>query len=157
MALRKQKNGNLRTDPPFWKSHSLSLVAAAILVLWLVLYIKSDPTSHPGSFFGNAIADWTGVVVTIMATKWFFEKGSRESRKPRRAYRNKILEMMHEHSLTIFLFITGIGWVALFYRVDPEGKWGTVVSNLVSEWSQQIGLVLLTKKLIERGSEESRK
>ena len=32
---------------------------------------------------------------------------------------------------------------------------GTVVSNIVSEWSQQIGLVLLTKKLIEPGSKES--
>ncbi len=40
--------------------------------------------------------------------------------------------------------------------LDPESKWGTVVSNLVSEWSQQIGLVLLTKKLIERGSKESK-
>jgi len=40
-------------------------------------------------------------------------------------------------------------------RVDLESKWGTVVSNIVSEWSQQIGLVVLTKKLIERGSEES--
>ncbi len=157
MARRNRKNAHSEIESPFWKRHSLSLVAAAILGLWVVLYVKSDPTSHPGSFFGNAIADWTGVVVTIMATKWFFEKGSRESRKPHRAYRSRILEMMHEHSLTIFLGITGIGWVALFYRVDPEGKWGTVVSNLVSEWSQQIGLVLLTKKLIERGSKESRK
>jgi hypothetical protein len=32
---------------------------------------------------------------------------------------------------------------------------GTVVSNIVSEWSQQIGLVVLTKKPIERGSKES--
>jgi hypothetical protein len=50
-----------------------------------------------------------------------------------------------EHSLTIFLIATGLGWVILFSRVDPESKWGTVVSNIVSEWSQQIGLVVLTK------------
>jgi hypothetical protein len=66
-----------------------------------------------------------------------------------------MLEFFHEHSLTLFLFATGIGWVVVFSRVDPESKWGTVVSNLVSEWSQQIGLVLLTKKLIESGSKES--
>lgn len=143
------------TYKPFWKRHSLSLTAAGILALCFVLYVKSDPKSHAGSFFGNAIADWTGVVITILATKWFFEKGSRESRQPKRTYRNRFLEMLHEHSLTIFLVITGIGWVALFLRVDPDSSWGTVVSNMVSEWSQQIGLVLLTKKLIETGSKES--
>ena len=62
---------------------------------------------------------------------------------------------MHEHSLTIFLVLTGLGWAVLFLRVDPENKWGTVVSNIMSEWSQQIGLVVLTKKLIESGSKES--
>jgi hypothetical protein len=133
----------------------LSLVAAGVLLLWFVLYVGSDPHSHLGSFFGNAIADWSGVVITILATKWFFEKGSRESRPPRRAHKNKLLEFLHEHSLTIFLLITGIGWVVLFVRMDPDSKWGTVVSNIVSEWSQQIGLVLLTKKLIESGSKES--
>jgi hypothetical protein len=62
---------------------------------------------------------------------------------------------MHEHSLTIFLVLTGLAWAVLFLRVDPETKWGTVVSNIMSEWSQQIGLVVLTKKLIESGSKES--
>ncbi len=149
MVHRKENLAGRRT--PFWKRHSLSLTAAGIVALWVVLYILSDPDSHPGSFFGNAIADWTGVVVTVLATKWLFEKGSRESRQPRPAHANRFLELLHEHSLTIFLVVTGIGWVAVYTRVDPVGKWGTVVSNLVSEWSQQIGLVLLTKKLIERG------
>ena len=117
--------------------------------------VKSDPRSHAGSFFGNAIADWTGVVITVLATKWFFEKGSRESRKPKITHKNRVLELLHEHSLTIFLVVTGIGWVALSLQLDPESKWGTVVSNMVSEWSQQIGLVLLTKRLIETGSKES--
>lgn len=157
MSRRKKNSADPRNDAPFYKRHSLSLAAAAVLALWFVLYVESDPKSHPGSFFGNAIADWTGVVITIMATKWFFEKGSRESRQPRREYRNRTREFLHEHSLTIFLFLTGIGWIAVFLRSDPEGKWGTVVSNLVSEWSQQIGLVLMTKKLVERGSEESKK
>lgn len=139
----------------FWKWHSLSLVAIAVTLLWIGLYLRSDPHSHWGSFFGNAIADWTGVVIAILATKWFFEKGSRESRQPAQEHRNTLLEFCHEHSLTIFLLVTGLGWVALFTRFDPESKWGTVVSNLVSEWSQQIGLVLLTKKLMERRSKES--
>ena len=142
-------------EEPLWKRHSLSLVAGGVLTLWFVLYLPSDPESHAGSFFGNATADWTGVVITVLATKWFFEKGSRESRQPRRKYRNRALELLHEHSLTLFLLVTGLGWVLLFSRVDPEAKWGTVVSNIVSEWSQQIGLVLLTKKLIEPGSKES--
>ena len=140
---------------PFWKRHSLSLTAAGILTLWFVLYLQSDPKAHSGSFFGNAIADWTGVVITILATKWFFEKGSRESRKPKITHKNRFLELLHEHSLTIFLLLTGIGWGALFLKVDPDSRWGTVVSNLVSEWSQLIGLVLLTKRLIETGSKES--
>ena len=54
----------------------------AILILWIVLYVVSDPKTHWGSFFGNAIADWSGVVVTILATKYLYEKGSKESRKP---------------------------------------------------------------------------
>jgi hypothetical protein len=40
--------------------------------------------------------------------------------------------------------------------MDPNGKWGQVVGNIVSEWTQIFGLVLLTKKLIETGSRESR-
>lgn len=151
-----QKDRATGSFKPFWKRHSLSLTAAGILALCFVLYVKSDPKSHAGSFFGNAIADWTGVVITILATKWFFEKGSRESRQPRITHSNRFFEMLHEHSLTIFLLITGIGWVTLFFKVDPESRWGSVVSNVVSEWSQQIGLVVLTKKLIETGSKESK-
>lgn len=152
MAARKDKT---ETNKPFLRRHSLSLTATGILALWFALYVKSDPKTHAGSFFGNAIADWTGVVITILATKWLFEKGSRESRQPKVTHKNRFLELLHEHSLTIFLLITWIGWTALYFKVDPNSKWGTVVSNLVSEWSQQIGLVLLTKKLIETGSKES--
>ena len=45
--------------PSFIHKHSLSLVAVAILLLWIVLYSVSRPSTHLGSFFGNAIADWT--------------------------------------------------------------------------------------------------
>jgi hypothetical protein len=150
-----RKYNESKSYKPFWKRHSLSLAAAAILAMCFVFFVTSHPNSHAGSFFGNAVADWTGVVITILATKWFFEKGSRESRQPKITHRNRLLEMVHEHSLTLFLLITGIGWVVLFFKVDPDSRWGSVVSNMVSEWSQQIGLVLLTKKLIETGSKES--
>lgn len=154
--MTDQKKRTKESGTPFWKRHSLSLTATAILALFFALYVTSDSKSHASSFLGNAIADWTGVVITILATKWFFEKGSRESRQPKITHKNHFLELLHEHSLTIFLVATGIGWTVLFLKVDPESKWGTVISNMVSEWTQQIGLVLLTKRLIETGSKESR-
>jgi hypothetical protein len=36
--------------------------------------------------------------------------------------------------------------------MDAQGKWGQVVGNIVSEWTQILGLVLLTKRMIETGS-----
>jgi hypothetical protein len=53
------------------------------------------------------------------------------------------------------LLITGAAWVAAFVSMDSNGKWGQVVGNIVSEWTQIFGLVLLTKKMIERHSKES--
>ena len=44
----------------------------------------------------------------------------------------------------------------LYLRMDSEGKWGQVVGNIVSEWTQLLGLVLLTKRLIEEKSKESK-
>jgi hypothetical protein len=67
--------------------HSLSIVCIAILILWTVLYAVSNPKTHWGSFFGNAIADWSGVVVTVVATKYLYERGSAESRPPRKSSR----------------------------------------------------------------------
>jgi len=63
---------------------------------------------------------------------------------------------LREHSLTIFLIIiiTGIGWIVAFRAMDPGSKWGQVVGNIVSEWTQILGLVLMTKRLIEVGSKE---
>jgi len=145
-----------RTRKKFFHRHSLSLTTAAILLLWTLLYIYSDPSTHLGSFFGNAIADWSGVVVTVLATKHMYEKGSAESRKPPTEPVNRVLCFLDDHSLTIFLVVTGIGWVGLFISMDANSKWGQVVGNIVSEWTQIIGLVLLTKRLLESGSKESR-
>jgi hypothetical protein len=89
------------------------------------------------------------VVVTVLATKFLFEKGSAESRQsPPNGGR------FRQHSLSIFLLITGAGWVLLFRAMDSEAKWGQVVGNIVSEWTQIFGLVILTKRLVERNSKE---
>ncbi len=66
-----------------------------------------------------------------------------------------VLEILREHSLTIFLVVTGIGWVVAFLDMDPGSKWGQVVGNIVSEWTQILGLVLMTKRLMEVGSKET--
>ena len=139
----------------FFERHGLTIVTSCILLAWIVLYSVSDEKRHIGSFFGNAIADWTGVVVMILATKHLYERGSSESKEEKSILPSRLLEVLREHSLTIFLLITGIGWVILYAHSDSESKWGQVVGNIVSEWTQSLGLVLLTKKLIEAGSKES--
>ena len=141
----------------FLQHHSLSLVTGAVLATWIVLYIRSNPSTHLGSFFGNAIADWTGLLVTVLATKFLYETGSAESRKPPRHWLSPVIKAMQDHSLTIFLVVTGIGWVWLFAVSDPNSKWGQVVGNIVSEWTQIFGVVVLTKRLVESHSKESRR
>jgi hypothetical protein len=136
--------------------HSLSLAALGVVVLLIVLYCLSDPATHVGSFFGNAIADWTGVLVTVVMTKHLYEKGSAESKQPKGELPSAAVEFLREHSLTLFLVATGIVWVFVFRAMNPESRWGQVVGNIVSEWTQVLGLVLLTKRLIEVGSKERR-
>ena len=123
------------------REHSLSLVAACVLLVWIILYRSSSSSTHWGSFFGNAIADWSGVFVTVVATKYFYERGSAESKTPP----------------TILLVVTGVGWLIAFARMKPDSKWGQVVGNILSEWVQLLGVVLLTKRFFESGSAESRR
>jgi cobalamin synthase len=153
------RNASIRNtkNQTFFERHGLTVVTGSILLLWIVFYSVSDEKKHIGSFFGNAIADWAGVVVMVLATKHLYERGSQESNKPASKLPNRILEILRDHSLTIFLLVTGVGWVLLYAHSDSESKWGQVVGNLVSEWTQTLGLVLLTKKLIETGSKESKK
>ena len=141
----------------FLQEHSLSLVSAFVLGAWIVFYIYSDPHTHWGGFFGNAIADWTGLLVTVIATKYFYEIGSAESRQPPRHWVGSLLQGLQDHSLTIFLVVTGAAWIALYARFDPDSRWGQVVGNIVSEWTQILGMVVLTKKLVELHSKESRR
>ena len=141
----------------FFRQHSLSIVVVGILILWIFLYTRANPSTHLGSFFGNAVADWTGLVVTVIATKYFYEVGSAESRKPRGAgVGGHLRHILRNHSLTLFLLVTGIAWVALYAHMNSEAKWGQVVGNIVSEWTQLLGMVLLTKRLIEEKSKESK-
>lgn len=122
-----------------------------------VLYTSSNPHTHSGTLFGNAIADWTGLLAVVITTKYMFEKGSAESRKPTHPLLRPVPEAIRDHSLTIFFVATGIGWLLLFLRMDAESKWGEVVGNVLSEWTQILGTVLLTKKLTESRSKESKR
>jgi len=140
----------------FVHDHSLTLVSVLILSTWIMLYLWANPQTHLGGFYGNAIADWSGVVLIVVATKWLFEKGSTESRKMPRHFKNKVREFLIAHSLTLFVVVTGIGWAVLYSALAPMNKWGQVVGNIVSEWTQVLGTILFTKVLIERGSKESR-
>jgi hypothetical protein len=140
----------------FVKQHSLSLGASAIVVTLIIAYANSTPETHLGPFFGNAIADWTGVLVTVIMTKHLYERGSAESKQPRGKLPWPVLEFLREHSLTVFLVITWLVWIAIFRRMDTNSRWGQVVGNIVSEWTQILGLVWMTKTLMEVGSKESR-
>ena len=144
-----------RGNHSFIHEHSLSITAVIILTVWICLYAVSNPGTHLGSFFGNAIADWSGVVVMVFATKFLYERGSAESRRLPKNVLSPVWERLRDHSLSIFLVVTGIAWVAVYASMDSEAKWGQVVGNIVSEWTQILGLVVLTKRLIERHSKES--
>jgi hypothetical protein len=144
-----------RNHGSFWREHSLSIVSIGLLALFIISYSLSNPSTHLGAFFGNAVADWSGSVVIILGTKFLLEAGSAESRPVRRHMKNRLFQFLYRHSLLLFLFVTGIGWAALYGRMDSNSKWGQVVGNIVSEWLQMGGLVFLTKRLIERGSKES--
>jgi hypothetical protein len=144
-----------RRTPSLLRRHSLGIGTTIVLILWICLYSVSSPATHLGSFFGNAIADWSGVVVMVFATKYLYERGSAESRRPPRVPLSPWREWLRDHSLSIFLLVTGIGWIVLYVSLDSEAKWGQVVGNIVSEWTQIFALLLMTKKLVEAHSKES--
>lgn len=136
--------------------HSLSIISVLLLLAWIIGYSYSSPETRLGAFLGNSIADWSGSVVIILGTKFLYEIGSAESQPLKNRMSNRLLELLYEHSLLIFLAVTGVGWLIWYLRMNPDGKWGQVAGNIVSEWLQVAGLVYLTKSLIERGSKESR-
>jgi hypothetical protein len=151
MARQRRK-----TSSSFLREHSLSLILAGILVFLLAMYMASDPETHLGAFWGNAIADWFGVFIFVLATKYCFEIGSGESRKPSRHFHIRVLRLLIEHSLTIVLAVTGAAWVLVYARSEVDSKAGQVIGNIVSDWIQVLGLVIITKYAWERGSKEGR-
>jgi len=147
--LRAQKH-----HKGFIANHGLSLAVAGILLLWLALYRQSDPQTHIGAFYGNATADWLGTLVIVVATKYLYEIGSAESRSPHPRSRGAVVRFLVDHSLTIGLLITGAMWILVYARIDANGKAGQVIGNIVSEWTQILGLVVITKYCGETGSKE---
>ena len=141
----------------FCSAHGLTIVTSAILLLWIGMYMRSNPSTHWGAFFGNAIADWSGVVLMVVGTKVFMERGSKETSRQSDPKHFGIRRFIDEHSFSIFVIVTLVVWIVIFAHQDPNAKWGQVVGNVVSEWTQALGLIFLTKSLRERGSEESKK
>jgi len=141
----------------FLRDHSLSLTLAALLLLLFGLYVKTDPKTHLGTFYGNAIADWLGVFVFVIATKYFFEVGSGESRKPAPRVHIRLGRFLVRHSLTLVLAVSGLAWAVVYARSDVDSKAGAVIGNILSDWTQVLGLVVITKYARERGSEEGRR
>jgi hypothetical protein len=151
------KNSRLTVHRPHrsWiHEHSLSLTIGGVVLTLLGMYWRGDPTTHLGAFYGNAAADWLGSFVAVVATKFWFERGSPESRVP--SFLRKGPKFLHEHSLTVVLIVTWTAWIWWYIRIDPNGKTGQFIGNVVSEWSQILSLVWFTKYLVEKGSRESR-
>jgi hypothetical protein len=153
--MTRTKRSHSRRRSAF-RRHSLGATVAAIVLLWLILYRGGDPSSHIGAFYGNALADWLGTLVLVIATKYLYEIGSAESRPPHPGSRGALARFLIDHSLTIGLVITGAAWIWFYARIDANGKTGQVVGNIVSEWTQLLGIVVITKYTREIGSKESR-
>ena len=144
-----------RTSHGFFAEHSLSIIVGAIWITWVILYLRADPQTHIGAFFGNSIADWLGTLAFIVSTKYFCEIGSKESRAPRAPRDRPLLGFFSQHSLTLFIIATGIVWAIVYARSDADTKAGQVLGNIVSEWGQLLALIIMTKYLREVGSKES--
>lgn len=140
----------------FLQRHSLSLAAGGVVVTCLALYIGANPATHAGAFWGNAIADWAGVLTTVLATKHLAERRVRAALPPGTPWGKRARRFAHNHSLTLFLGLTGVGWVMVYLQLSPESRWGQVVGSVVSEWTQSLGLVLMSKRFFERNKVRER-
>ena len=112
------------------------------LLAWIGLYSRSNPNTQLGPFFGNAVADWTGLLVSVLAPKFLYEVGSVESRKPPHYWFNPIREFLQDHSLTIFLIVTGLGWVGFSaprIRTRSGDKLSGISSRSAPRFSESFG------------------
>src|SRR5213596_3578611 len=117
----------------FLYRHSLSMVAVALLIVWIVGYRMLDPKTHLGAFFGNAVADWSGSVVIILGTTFLYEVGSPESRPVKGKERSAWRDVVHRQSLLISIVIRRGGWRFLSVSMNAERKCAQVVGRVVSE------------------------
>jgi len=141
-----------RRKSSFLAKHSLTLVIVGIIGFWLWLFVRSAPSSHAENLFGNSVADWLGTLAIVVATKYFREAGSPESRQPKSRPRH--LQFLYRHSLLLILGATGIVWFVMFMSAVPNSRSGEVLGSVTSEWGQLFGLVLLTKYFREAGSKD---
>lgn len=141
----------------FLYRHSLSIVSSAVLLTWVILYIPANPDTHWGSFFGNAIADWSGVVATVICTRILYERGNPDCQPRLIRDQNPVMRWLKTHTLTIFFGATLLMWIYAFARMNATSKWGQVVGNVVSEWTQILGVIWLTKRFIEGSSVRDRR
>jgi hypothetical protein len=85
-------------------------------------------------------------------TKHLYEKGSAESKQPRGKVRSAAVEWLREHSLTLFLLVTSIAWVVAFKAMDQTVNGDKWLATLFPSGPRSLGLVLMTKRLMEVGS-----
>jgi hypothetical protein len=71
--------------------------------------------------------------------------------------RGAVVRFLIDHSLTVVLVITGVLRAIAYARMDVNGKASQLVGNIVSEWTQIIRIVVVTKYTREIGSKESRR
>jgi hypothetical protein len=141
----------------FIHRHSLTLAACVVLLSWIIFYIPSNPDTHWGSFFGNAIADWSGVVASVICTRILYERGAPGCRHRKAKDANLVIRWIKNHTLTVFFGTTWIGWIILFAEMPATSKWGQVVGNVVSEWTQILALIWLTKWFYEEQVKKHKK
>ncbi|HWF86595.1 MAG TPA: hypothetical protein VG222_17170 [Vicinamibacterales bacterium] len=60
-------------------THSLSLVIVATGAVWVALFAHADPNGKVGQVYGNIVSEWGQLLALILMTKYFREKGSKES------------------------------------------------------------------------------
>ena len=143
-----------RKSQSFLRKHSLSLAALAVVLALIGLYLLRSGDSprlvlrERDCGLDRSLRHYRDDEVSI-------RKRIDREQAAEGHFAVSVAEFLREHSLTIFLVITGIGWIVAFAAMDPASKWGQVVGNIVSEWTQILGLVLLTKRLIEVGSKEN--
>ncbi len=141
----------------FFQRHSLAFMAGVVLLSWILFYLRADPDTHWGSFFGNAIADWSGVVASIICTRILYERGAPGCRHRKAKDANPVIRWIKNHTLTTFFGVTLIGWIILFANMSATSKWGQVVGNVVSEWTQILGMIWLTKMFYEEQVKKHKK